>query len=137
MFFHSLYFNRESFFTRRCIFFSRSRKFLSRNLREKTSFAKVYALDFAISPLISAPTVVNCIIGIENSTSLFYAKSRNLIGTGGIDLLAILQRAWIERYFYTILYARFDRVALELRSQLCTLENSTHFNEISFDPHLF
>ena len=29
-----------------------------------------------------------------------------------IDLLAILQRAWIERYFYTFLYARFDRVAL-------------------------
>ena len=44
-------------------------------------------------------------------------------------------KAWIERYFYTILYARFDRVALELRSQLCTFENSTNCNEISFDPH--
>ena len=26
-------------------------------------------------------------------------------------------------------------MALELRSQLCTLENSTKCDEISFDPH--
>ena len=39
--------------------------------------------------------------------------------------------------FYTILYARFDRVALELRSQLCTFENSINCDEISFDPHSF
>ena len=28
-------------------------------------------------------------------------------------------------------------MALELRSQLCTFENSTNCNEISFDPHSF
>ena len=28
-------------------------------------------------------------------------------------------------------------MALELRSQLCTFDNSANFNEISFDPHLF
>ena len=45
-----------------------------------------------------------------------------------IDLLAILQKS-LDRaiFFYTILYARFDRVALELRSQLCTFENSTNW----------
>ena len=32
----------------------------------------------------------------------------------------------IERYFYTFSYARFDRVALELLSLLCTFENSQH-----------
>ena len=28
-------------------------------------------------------------------------------------------------------------MALKLRSQLCTFENSTNCNEISFDPHSF
>ena len=28
-------------------------------------------------------------------------------------------------------------MALELRLQLCTFENSTNCNEISFDPHSF
>ena len=28
-------------------------------------------------------------------------------------------------------------MALELRSQLCTFENSTEFDEISFDPDSF
>ena len=28
-------------------------------------------------------------------------------------------------------------MALQLRSQLCTFENSTNCNEISFDPHSF
>ena len=32
---------------------------------------------------------------------------------------------WIESYFYTLLYTRFDRVALELLSLLCTFEIST------------
>ena len=41
----------------------------------------------------------------------------------------------MERYFYTILYARFDRVVLELRSRLYTFENSINCAEISFDPH--
>ena len=31
-----------------------------------------------------AQNLVNCIIRIENSTALFFAKSRNLIGTLGI-----------------------------------------------------
>ena len=39
--------------------------------------------------------------------------------------------------FIQFLYARFDRVALELRSQLCTFENSTNCNEISLDPNSF
>ena len=28
-------------------------------------------------------------------------------------------------------------MAIQLRSQLCTFENSTNCNEISFDPHSF
>ena len=28
-------------------------------------------------------------------------------------------------------------MALEVRSQLCTFENSTNCNEVSFDPHSF
>ena len=28
-------------------------------------------------------------------------------------------------------------MALELRLQLCTFENPTNFNEVSFDPHSF
>ena len=42
-----------------------------------------------------------------------------------IDLLAILQKAWIECYFYTFLCKRFDRVALEFLLLLSTFENST------------
>ena len=34
------------------------------------------------------------------------------------DQYTILQRAWIERYSSTILYTRFDRVALELLSKI-------------------
>ena len=70
----------------------------------------------------------------------FFLNSRNRrtqSNSEDIDLLAILQRAWIERYFYTHLYARLDRVALELRSQLCAFEISTNCDEISFDPHSF
>ena len=37
----------------------------------------------------------------------------------------------------TLLYARFDCVALELRLQLCTYEDSTKRNEISFDADSF
>ena len=59
------------------------------------------------------------------------------LGPMPMDLLAILQKAWIERYFYTVSYTRFDRVALELRSQLCTFETSTNCNEKSFDPRSF
>ena len=39
----------------------------------------------------------------------------------------------MERYFYTFLCTRFDRVALEIKSQLCTFENSTEFSKLSFD----
>ena len=46
-----------------------------------------------------------------------------------IDLLTILQKS-LDR-------ATFDRVALELRSQLCTFENSINCDEISFNPHSF
>ena len=45
--------------------------------------------------------------------------------------------AWIERYFYTILYARFDRVALEVLSLLCTFENSSKCIITSFDSDSF
>ena len=34
-------------------------------------------------------------------------------------------------------YAWFDRVALELRSLLCTFENSTSCSKISFDSDSF
>ena len=57
--------------------------------------------------------------------------------SAGIDLLAILQRAWIERYFHTFLFTRFDRVALGLLSLLCTFENSTKCSKISFDSDSF
>ena len=36
-----------------------------------------------------------------------------------------------------IIYARLDRVALELRSQLCTFENTTKCNEITLDLDSF
>ena len=51
-----------------------------------------------------------------------------------IDLLAILQKS-LDRA--TFLYTRFDGVASELRSQLCTFENSINCNEVSFDQHSF
>ena len=53
-----------------------------------------------------------------------------------IDLLAILQKSLDRAIFVYIpfLYARLDRVALELRLQLCTFETSTKSSEISFDP---
>ena len=35
--------------------------------------------------------------------------------------------------FYTFLYTRFDRVALELLLPLCKFENSTECSKISFD----
>ena len=55
-----------------------------------------------------------------------------------IDPLAILQKSLDgAMFFYKILYARLDRVALELRSQLYTFENSTQCNQISFDPYSF
>ena len=54
-----------------------------------------------------------------------------------IDLLAILQKSLDRAIFCLISYPRFDRVALEPRSQLCTSETSTNCNEISFDPHSF
>ena len=47
------------------------------------------------------------------------------------------QRAWIERYLYTSLYMKFDRVALVLLSLLYTFQNSTICDEISFDPDSF
>ena len=57
-----------------------------------------------------------------------------------IYLLAILQRVWIERYFYTFLYAKglisrpwFDRVALGLLSLLRTFEKSSKCKQTSFD----
>ena len=43
----------------------------------------------------------------------------------------------MERYFHTFLYMRFDRVALESLSLLCTFENSIKCNEISFDTDSF
>ena len=58
-----------------------------------------------------------------------------------IDLLAILQKS-LDRAIFLYNFIREvrksgGRVALELRSQLCTFENSTNCNEISFDPHSF
>ena len=55
----------------------------------------------------------------------------------GIDLLAILQKSLDQALFFTVLYARLDRVALEPLSLLCTFENSseciiTSFNSDSF-----
>ena len=50
-----------------------------------------------------------------------------------IDLLAIYKRVWIERYFYTYLYAKFDRVTLGRLSLLCTFENSSECKQTSFD----
>ena len=41
--------------------------------------------------------LVNCIIRIENSTSLFSAKSRNLIGTGGISKFGPKQGQGFQR----------------------------------------
>ena len=35
------------------------------------------------------------------------------------------------RYFYTFLYTRFDRVALELLSLLCAFGNSTKCSKVS------
>ena len=55
-----------------------------------------------------------------------------------IDPLAILKKSCqIERYFYTFLFADFDRVALELLSLLCIFENSTKCIKISFDSDSF
>ena len=54
-----------------------------------------------------------------------------------IDLLAILEKSLDRAIFLYNLYARLDRVALELRSQLCKFENSTNCNEISFYSHSF
>ena len=50
-----------------------------------------------------------------------------------MGLLAILQRSLNRALFYTFLYARFDRVALELLSLLYTFENSTKCSKVSFD----
>ena len=50
-----------------------------------------------------------------------------------IDLLAIQQKSLDRALFYTLLYERLDRVALELQSLLCTFENSTKCSEVSFD----
>ena len=47
--------------------------------------------------------------------------------------LAILQKSLDRALFYTFLYTGFDRVAIELLSQLCTFENSTECSKISFD----
>ena len=55
----------------------------------------------------------------------------------GIDLLAIQERAWIERYFYTFLYVRFDRVTLELLSLLWTFENSAECSKLLIDFNFF
>eukprot|EP00112_Aurelia_sp_Birch-Aquarium-sp1_P006333 Seg1701.7 transcript_id=Seg1701.7/GoldUCD/mRNA.D3Y31 product="U6 snRNA-associated Sm-like protein LSm8" protein_id=Seg1701.7/GoldUCD/D3Y31 len=54
-------------------------------------------------------------------------------------LIFPVHAAWIEGYFYTFLYARFNRVALKLLSLLCTFENSTKCSTISFDssPYMF
>ena len=58
-------------------------------------------------------------------------------GHSAIELLAILEKGLERALFLCILYARFDRVALELLSLLCTFENSTKYYEISFDPDPF
>ena len=54
-----------------------------------------------------------------------------------IDLSAILQKSLDRAVFYTILYARFDRVALEVPSLLCTFENSSNCIITSFDSDSF
>ena len=41
------------------------------------------------------------------------------------------------RYFDISLYARFDRVALEILSLLCTFKNSTKCSNVSFDSDSF
>ena len=89
------------------------------------------------------PPDINC-REIENLPYLFENRCLTTLERGEtliaycfvlIDLLAILQKSLDRAIFYTILHTRFDRVALELRSQLCTFENSTNCNEISFNPH--
>ena len=50
-----------------------------------------------------------------------------------IDLLPIQQKSLDRAFFYTFLYTRFDRVALELLSLLCTFETSTKCTKVSFD----
>ena len=50
-----------------------------------------------------------------------------------IDLLAILHKSLDRAFCYTFLYTRFDRLALELLSLLCTFENSTDCSKISFN----
>ena len=54
----------------------------------------------------------------------------------GIDLSTLLQKSLDRALFYTFLYTRFDRVAFELLSLLCTFENSTECSKISFDSDI-
>ena len=49
-----------------------------------------------------------------------------------------LKRVWVERYFETYLYVRFNQVALESFYHFCAhFENVTKCNEISFNPDSF
>ena len=72
-------------------------------------------------------------IGGEGLIKTFFYFSNSL----EIDLLAILQKSLDRAIFLYILYARLDRVALELLTLLFTFENSTKCNEISFDPNSY
>ena len=60
-------------------------------------------------------------------------RDKNEKGRHVIDLLAILQKSLDRALFDTFLNTRFDRVALELLSLLCTFGNSTKCSKVSFD----
>ena len=72
---------------------------------------------------------------IKKFLKQIYSKLIKVPSIQSIDILAIL--AWIERYFYTFLCMRLDRVALALLSLLCKFENSTECSKISFDSDSF
>ena len=53
-----------------------------------------------------------------------------------IELLAILQKS-LDRALFLYINAGLDRVALELRSLLCTFQKSTNCSKLSFDSDSF
>ena len=65
--------------------------------------------------------------------SLSYTIYHTIYCRYTIDLSAILQKSLDRAYFLHNLYARLDRVALGLLSQLCTFENSAELSKLSFD----
>ena len=58
---------------------------------------------------------------------------KNGCGMRPTNLLAIVKKSLDGGLSFTLLYARLDRVTSELRSLLCTFENSTKCNKVSFN----